>query len=276
PSREIRVGDLVGEVERGVRRHEDLHRRVLDGHARVRVGRRAGGERWHLPVGVLLLLILDDQRAAALQVVEHPPVVRHEIRVRLRRTDADDDGVEAREIAGREHVAVEHRHLDAHPAYRVGYLVAAAHDVADLHRCDLQIEDLRGRGGGPVEAVRLDVRVRDDLYVTREGGSLLDGFGADLEAAGGALRGRRDDERRGGPVAAGVERKGSLRGRGRPTLRKPEPQGARDGFGRKARCAHNELLLVGGDAEWHDEQRRVEPYRHARYDIDVAAKLAAD
>ena len=196
-----------------MRRHQDLHRRVLDGHTRVRIGRRARRIRWQHLVGVLLLLVLHDHRAAVAHVVDQPSVVGDEIRIGLRRADADDDGVEAGEVAGREHVGTEHGHVDAHAANRLRHLIAAAHDVADFHRRNFHVEDLRGGGRWPVEPVRLDVWIRNHLHVARERLARNGRFRGDLEAPRGAPLRRCDDKRRGRLVAARVQRERRLRGR---------------------------------------------------------------
>ena len=56
-------------------------------------------------VDVVGLLILDDQRAAALHVLAQPRLVGDEVGPRLRRAHPDDDRVEPRKVAGGEQVA---------------------------------------------------------------------------------------------------------------------------------------------------------------------------
>ena len=157
-------------------------------------------------VDVVALLILHDQRAAALHVLQQPAVVGDEVGPRLRGADADDDGVEARQVAGRQHVGVEQRDVDAHAAHRVGHLIAAAHDVADLHRRDLEVQHLRRAPCRRVEPMRLDVRIRDQLHVAARTSPLPTRASASMSnAARPCVRRRRDGERRRRLVARGLQ-----------------------------------------------------------------------
>ena len=72
---------------------------------------------------------------------------------------------------------------------RVGHLVAAAHDVADSHGSDLEIDHLRGQRSGPVEPVRLDVGICDFLNIARIAGSIDDCFDANFERSSRAPAG---------------------------------------------------------------------------------------
>jgi len=193
PAVEVPGADPVGERERRVLRRQDRDGRLLVGHARVahhlrRVGRK-------IPRDVLLLLILDDERSAALHELPEARLIRDEGRSCLRGTNADDDGIEGGQVAIGERRIVEQRDRYVHTAEGVRDLIAAAHDVADAHGGHGEIDDLRRRHSTRVDAVRLDVRIRNHLQVMGVGRVANPGLQGDVVAAGWATGRRRDLER---------------------------------------------------------------------------------
>jgi hypothetical protein len=100
-----------------------------------------GRERREVLLRVVGPLVLYDERAAALDELDQTLVVGDEVGARLRGAHADDDGVEAREVAGREVCLFEQRHPQPHPTESFRHFVAAPHHVADVHIRDAQIED---------------------------------------------------------------------------------------------------------------------------------------
>ena len=76
-------------------------------------------------------VVLDDERAAGLDVGHERRVRRAERRARVERAHAGDDGVEARQRRGRERLLVEERDVVADAAQARGHLVARAREVAD-------------------------------------------------------------------------------------------------------------------------------------------------
>ena len=164
----------------------------------------------------------------------------------------------------------------AHAAQRVGHLVAAAHDVADLHRRDLQIEHLHLRRGRRVEPVRLDVRVGDRLQVAAcSARRRRPPRAAISKRARRAPRGRVHDERRGVVLAFGCQRERRLGRLGGPARRQPQPQRAAAPAGRDSSSRGRRRAACSARAERHDQQPRVEADGDGRHDVDVAAQLAA-
>ena len=76
-------------------------------------------------------MILDDERAALLDVVEQASIRAHQIGAQIVSADADDDRVVAAEIFEGERDFVEQVHLNADLAERVGNRIVARGDVAD-------------------------------------------------------------------------------------------------------------------------------------------------
>ena len=102
------------------------------------------------------------------------------------------------------------------PANGLGHLIAAAHQISEPDRSHLQVHDLHGRARGPIEPMRLNVRVRNELKVARERAAPDTRLGIDGEASRLAIRRSRDRERRGCLIAPGVQRERRFRRGYRP------------------------------------------------------------
>ena len=218
----VGAGDAVRRRERRVLRLEDGHRRALVADAHVAAGR----ERRQAAAGVVGLLVLHDQRAAVAHELQQPRVGGDERRPALGRADADHDGAVARQIARRQVVVGQQRDVEPEPADRLGHAVAAAHDVADLHRRHRQVEHARRHPRRRVEPVLLDVRVVDGLHRRVEGAAADRDLRVERVGARRDAGRRRDREGHRGAFAA--RREGDRRAGGRhlPAVRRPHAHDA--------------------------------------------------
>ena len=143
-----------------------------DGRVLVRdaVGADLRGEGAVLRRVELELVVLDDDRATSLRILDQPVIARAQIRPPLVRPHARDDGVELREVAVREILGSQPADCSTELLEGGGHLVAHTHDVADRESLrDPHVDDLEGRGCRVVDVPPLDVRILDDLEAAIEG-----------------------------------------------------------------------------------------------------------
>src|SRR5205823_11094570 len=112
--------------------------------------------------------VLNDERAAALDVFEQASLILTQRRSRVVCAHARDDGVEAREVFAREVFVGQKRHVVADLTERFGYLVARTHHIADAASAPLQVNANEFGLGGGEEGLPTDVRVVKLLHPARE------------------------------------------------------------------------------------------------------------
>ena len=147
PAFEIGERDFVGRVEQRIIGREEVHGGIRVGDARGLAGHRCSVRHRGNPLRIAL--ILDDERAALLDVVEQTTIRAHQIGTQVVSADADDDCVVAAEIFEGERNFVEQIDLNADLAERVGNRIVARGDVADAQvRGHDEIQHVDGDVGG--------------------------------------------------------------------------------------------------------------------------------
>src|SRR2546425_10275663 len=121
PAVEVRIRDAVGKRKERMVGSEDSDRCRLVRYPRGHLG----WKRSEAAPDIVVLLVLHDERASSLDVLQQPTIVGHELRPCLGRPNADDDRVERREVAGRKPLLVDERRVHAHSTKRLVHLVPA-------------------------------------------------------------------------------------------------------------------------------------------------------
>ena len=90
---------------------------------RVRIGTEGGCVKFRC-------LILNDEVAALMHVIEEPTVIRPEVAAHSICANADENRAKSAQIAGAEFVQIEQLHVNAELFECFGHLVSHAHDIS--------------------------------------------------------------------------------------------------------------------------------------------------
>jgi hypothetical protein len=207
PTSPVGIGQPVGEPHSGVIQRQNPHRRVFVCHTVVtdrgcrpnRGPRRSGWRRLLQPewlpadfhriggkpaIEKLMLLILNDDQAAAAGVLQKTPVVHREGRISLVGPRTHDDGVIAAEVPSFQRRRPQDCYRNSHSLERLGYLIRRSPDVPHPSQSgENQRSDAKRRGRPAGVCARSDVRIIDgeDADIVRH--TLVPCHGPDLGAA---------------------------------------------------------------------------------------------
>ena len=266
-------GDGVRKAEHGVVGGQDPHRRVLVGHPVAADPRRVGPV---LRLVELELVVLHDQRAAGLDVLEQPVVVRAQVPVPLVGSDSGHDHVVPGQVAEHQRVAGDVLEPRAELLDGRRHFVADPVDVTDPQvRVKPHVEDLDGRLGGVDEVPPADVGIFHHLVAAVEPRAPGLEAGADAVVADGRVGGRPDRETDGPRfVLAGEGHRYPL-GRALPARGEVQADDAAGGPG--APVADGDPDVAGlGRADGGDGHLRGDLDRERRHDVQFHALLARE